>query len=91
MNKEFAVRLEEYLGSELCDYGLSYSWEWVQDCNWCTVKVKKDIEPVKECEINFRFVLGDLMIELTEDSWYTTREYDQTVKYLWMLVGRLFG
>ena len=86
MNKQFSDRLTEYLDSEINDYGLSYSWEWVEDCNHCEVTIGRE-NNLREIIINFRFDGKDLLIELSEDSYYPTREYDKTVKYLWMLIG----
>jgi len=39
--------------------------------------------------LNFRYDKNndDLLIELSEDSFYITREFDQTVKYFWMLIA----
>ena len=88
MNSNFSKRLTEYLDSECSDYGLSYSWEFDYDCNWCVVRVKKDM-PSKEKTVNFRYdeKKDDLLIELSEDSFYVTREFDHTVKFFWMLVS----
>ena len=92
MKKEFADRLNEYLKSELSDFGLDYSWEWIEDCQHCEVTIWRDIVPKRETTINFKYEHDELFIELSEDSFYITREYDETVKYLWMLIGaNLFG
>lgn len=92
MTKEFADRLNEYLESELSDFSLDYSWEWNEDNNSCEVKIWRGVNPPVETIINFKFNGSDLEIELSEDSYYVTREYDSTVKYLWMLLGsRLFS
>lgn len=88
MNKEFSERLKEYLDSECDDYGLEYKWEWDEDYNLCRVTVSTgNIYPLLETEVSFRYENESLMIELSEDSWYKTAEYDYTVKYFWMLIA----
>lgn len=88
MNKLFAERLKEYLDSECEDYSMSYTWEWSEDMNYCIVTVKNDFNDNSK-DINFRYneVTGQLSIELSEDSFYETAEYEFTVKYFWMLVA----
>lgn len=90
MNDKFVKRLEEYLDSECDDYGLSYKWEWDEDYQWCEVTISREHTNDNHLKIlNFRYIeeKDDLEIELSEDSFYTTREFDQTVKYFWMLVA----
>jgi len=86
MNDKFTKRLNEYLDSECDDYDLEYSWEWVDDTGCCEVEVKNR-DNFKM--LNFRYDKNndDLLIELSEDSFYITREFDQTVKYFWMLIA----
>jgi hypothetical protein len=88
MNSEFLNRLKEYLDSECDDYGLDYKWEWIEDCNWCEVTITRDVPNVTKT-INFKYNSNndDLEIELSEDSFYATREFDYTVKYFWMLIA----
>jgi len=93
MSKEFSDKLTEYLDSECGDYGLSYKWKWCEDLNWCEVIITSDMSR-NIAEINFRYnkKSSDLEIELSEDSFYITREYDWSVKYFWMLVApKLFN
>lgn len=89
MNDKFQKRLCAYLDSECSDYDLEYSWEWDEDCNWCDVKIFQDRGTRESKEIHFRYnqQSDDLSIELSEDSFYVTREFDQTVKYFWMLIS----
>lgn len=88
MNKEFAQRIEEYLASECDDYDLIYKWEWNEDTGCCEVEIKRDDHTKLTKSLSFRYnENGDLTIELSEDSFYPTREYDQTVKYFWMLIS----
>ncbi len=86
MNDKFVKRLTEYLDSECSDYGMKYSWEWDDDCE---VKITLDHDPDRLACINFRYNEDDddLSIELIEDSFYRTREFDETVKYFWMKVS----
>ena len=86
MNKKFAQRIEEYLSSECCDFGLEYSWEWNEDTQNCEVTVERINE---FCNINFRYNEEEdyLTIELSEDSFYRTEEFEPTVKYFWMLIS----
>lgn len=89
MNNKFSKRLEEFLDSECDDYGLQYEWEWDDDCQWCDVTITKEHDTNKLKTVHFRYDENenDLMIELTEDSFYRVREFDQTVKYFWFLVA----
>jgi len=85
MESKFSKRIEEYLSSECDDYGLSYTWQWDDD----TLTVEAEITRGKLSEVvSFMYneKEDDLLIELSEDCFYVTREYDQTVKYFWMLI-----
>lgn len=88
MNQKFANRLESYLKSECSDFGLTYSWEWVEDYGCAVATISRDHSDHKK-EVRFKYINqnDDLKIELSEDSYYVTREFDQTVKYFWMLVS----
>ena len=82
------TRLTEYLDSECDDYGLEYDYKWIEDCEWCEVDIK--IEHSKDVvSLHFKYdeEKDDLLIELSEDSFYETREFDYTVKYFWMLIS----
>jgi len=89
MNAKFANRLQEYLESECSDYDLKFSWEWNEDCGCCDVTILKDDHTQYTKELRFKYdkEKDDLRIELCEDSFYTTREFDHTVKYFWMLIS----
>jgi len=89
MNDKFNKRLEEYLSSECGDYDMTYTWKWNEDTACCEVQVKRDDYSQLSTELNFRYneKNDDLEIELSEDSFYTTREFDYSVKYFWMLVA----
>ena len=89
MNNKFTERLTEYLDSECSDYDLTYSWEWNEDTLCCEVEIKRDDYTQHNKCLNFRYdeLANDLKIELCEDSYYATREFDQTVKYFWMLIS----
>ncbi|PIE50742.1 MAG: hypothetical protein CSA38_01890 [Flavobacteriales bacterium] len=89
MNKKFSERLEEYLSNECSDYDLTYKWEWNEHTECCEVEIKRDDYSQNIKHLNFRYdeVKDDLKIELSEDYFYTTREFDYTVKYFWMLVS----
>lgn len=88
MNSNFSKRIEEYLSDECGDYGMSYSWEWNEDSELCEATISCEHNE-NEKIVNFRYdeEKDDLLIELSEDSWYVTREYDSSVKYFWMLVA----
>lgn len=88
MNEKFAKRLEEYLQSECSDYGLKYTWKWDEDCNCCEVIISSENNDNKKY-LNFKYIerTDDLEIELSEDSYYITREFDYSVKYFWMLIS----
>lgn len=89
MNQKFANRLNDYLESECSDYDMKYSWEWNEDIGCCEVKIKRDDHTQHSKCLFFKYDENkdDLKIELSEDSFYTTREFDETVKYFWMLVS----
>ena len=86
MNKKMIDRLEDYLDSECDDYSWDYSWEWNEDTECCEVEISSEDRNVV---LSFQYdePKDDLSIELGEDSWYVTREFDQTIKYFWMLVA----
>lgn len=91
MNQKSVKRLEEFLSSECSDYDLSYTWEWCEDCNCFIVTItqgKDSFEP-RIIDVNFKYdkESDDLRVELCEDSYELTREYDETVKYFWMKVS----
>jgi|GEM_PF-5262839 len=89
MTDNFSKRIEEFLSSECCDYDLSYRWEWNEDTGCCEAEIKRDDYTQYVKSLNFKYREGDddLEIELSEDSFYVTREFDQTVKYFWMLIS----
>ena len=89
MNSKFTKRLESYLSSECSDYDLVYEWEWCEDTQCCEVEIKRDDQSQNTKCLNFRYndTDDDLSIELSEDSFYVTREFDHTVKYFWMLIS----
>ena len=88
MNKKFTDRLEEYLSDECSDYGLKYNYEWIEDTACCEVKISSSYNNNSKY-LNFRYneERDDLLIELSEDNFYITREFDHTVKYFWMLIS----
>ena len=88
MNNKFVSRLEEYLNSECEDYGMLFSWKWNEDTECIEVEIKEDRSGnIKELNFRYDIEKDDLSIELSEDSFYITREFDWTVKYFWMLVS----
>ena len=89
MNEKFAKRLNEYLANECFDYDMTYSWEWNEDLNGCEVEIKRDdhTQYIKRLFFKYDEVNNNLKIELSEGSFYTTREFDNTVMYFWMLVA----
>jgi hypothetical protein len=83
--------LKDYLDSECDDYGMNYLVEFNEDYDQFEATIKCN-ETNNQKVVNFRVTedkQGDpvLTIELSEDSWYETAEYDYTVKYFWMLVA----
>ena len=85
MNDKFAKRLNEYLDSECGDYGMSYTWEYNLDNEYVEATIKVD-ERTKEIVFTYDESNDMLSIELSEDCYYETKEYDWTVKYFWILV-----
>lgn len=86
MNDKFTKRLNEYLDSECDDYDMTYSWEWNDDAQLCEVDINRG-KYSKRLFFRYNKDKDDLLIELSEDSFYTTREFDSSVKYFWMLVA----
>lgn len=86
MNEKFSNRLQEYLESECSDYNLTFSWEWDDSCECCNVTIKRD-NYTKLLRFKYDELKDDLAIEVCEDCYYTTREFDYTVKYFWMLIS----
>ena len=88
MNNKFTSRLEEYLISECSECDILYEWEWCEDTECCVVKLENQYLEDLIC-INFRYNAENdyLLIELSEDCFYETREFDSTVKYFWMVVA----
>ena len=86
MNKKFKTRLTEYLDSECSDYGLSYRYEWEEDSEIVEAYVKND-DYVTSVMFKYNETEDDLLIEISIDCFYETRESDETVKYFWMLIA----
>lgn len=88
MKKKEIERLTEYLDSECSDYDLTYDYEWIEDCEHYEVTIKRDDYSQYTKIVIFKYDSenDDLRIELSEGSFYTTREFDETVKYFWMLI-----
>lgn len=88
MNKNFNNRLTEYLETECSDYGLQYDYKWCEDTQCCEVEITTDHNDNLKT-INFRYdeLKDNLSIELSEDSFYETKEFDWSVKYFWMLIS----
>jgi hypothetical protein len=89
MNKKFTDRLNEYLESECSDFDMAFDYKWEEDTACCEVKIYRSDYTKLEKLINFRYneKNDELEIELSEGSFYETREYDYSVKYFWMLVA----
>lgn len=88
MNKKFSARIKEYLDTECSDYGLQYDYKWCEDTECCEVKITTDHnDNIKNLNFRYDDDKDDLSIELSEDSFYVTREFDWSVKYFWMLVS----
>ena len=89
MNDKFKKRLTEFLESEATDYSMCYSFEWNDDYNCADVLIENELDETKFKRVNFKYneIEDDLEIELCEDSYYTVREFDETVKFFWMLVA----
>ena len=87
MNKKFTDRLESFLSSECDDFGLSYFWEWDEDSECVNATITRDDRVETDVRFKYKEDKDDLLIELTEYSYYTTREFDHTVKYFWMKIS----
>jgi len=88
MNNKFANRIAEYLESECSDYGLEFTWKYEEYMGCVVAEIKRE-NTEYNCSVNFKYneEKDELLIELCEDSFYPTREFDHTVKYFWMLVS----
>ena len=89
MKKNFINRLTEFLDSECSDYDLSYDFEWIEDCGYCEVAIKRDDHHQRVKYVNFKYIESsdDLEVEFGEDCFYKTREFDSSVKLFWMLIS----
>jgi hypothetical protein len=89
MNKKFTNRLNEYLESECSDFDMAFDYKCEEDTTCCEVKIYRSDYTKYEKLINFKYneKNDELEIELSEGSFYETREYDYSVKYFWMLVA----
>lgn len=86
MNKKFVERLTEYLDSECSDYGMIYDWEWNEDTEHCEVEVTGGEKSV--CLFfSYNEENDELSIDMGEDCYEVTREFDYTVKYFWIKVA----
>lgn len=86
MNKKFAQRLTEYLDHECDDYDLKYNWEFSEDMGCCSVTVSR-MDKEKQISFKHNEKTDCLLIELSEDSFYETEEFNPSVKYFWMLIA----
>ena len=89
MNENFEKRLKEYLDSECDDYDMAYFIDKDDTSEfWCQVQVfRNDNWTTKWVNFKYDETKDVLLIELSEDSFYETKEYDYSVKYFWMLVA----
>ncbi len=89
MNKNFTERLNEYLESECSDFDMAFDYKWNEDTCCCEVRIYRTNNEKLEKYINFRYseFKDVLKIELSEDSFIETEEFNYTVKYFWMLVS----
>lgn len=91
MNKKFANRLTEYLDSECDDYDLNYDYKWEEDLGCCEVIITREhYNESKTLYFQYDEQRDNLLIELSEDSFYETKEFDWSVKYFWMLISPVF-
>ena len=89
MSDEFTQKLIEYLGSECDDYSMTYEIlesTFDEDSNTVEVDIKR-YDNVVTLLFKYQVDVDDLLIELSEDTYYTTRVYDHSVKYFWMLIS----
>jgi hypothetical protein len=63
MNNKFCDRLSEFLDHECENYGLSYSWEWNEDMQYCEVEIKGDDYVV--C-VAFRYNVDEDSLEIVD-------------------------
>lgn len=88
MNKKFVDRLTEYLNSECDDYDLKYDYRWEEDLDCCEVEITREYyQESKTLYFRYDYEKDNLSIELSEDCFYETKEFDWSVKYFWMLVS----
>lgn len=88
MKKKSIEKLTEYLDSECSDYGMSYNYEWIEDCGFYEVEILREHSDLTAC-VRFKYNddKDELLIELTEDSWCVSEHFEWTVKYFWMIVS----
>jgi hypothetical protein len=86
MDNNFEKRLEEYLSSECNDYSMDYSWKWNENAGYCEVEIAR--YDYRAC-VNFKYNMTNntLSVDMDDDNFYETSEFDWTVKYFWMIVA----
>jgi hypothetical protein len=86
MKKEFRKRLIEFLDTECFDYSIEYSIEEIDGWDGCEVTLRNSHS---EAYIEFKYDndKDDLLINIYEDIYEATREFDWTVKYFWQQVS----
>ena len=92
MNNNFKKRLEEFLDSECEEYGLIYTWKWIDECDFCEVELENNTDFNFTLFFKYNEENDDLLINTYEDVYEIVREFDWRVKYFWILVSpKLFN
>ena len=85
MNSYFAKELNEFLETELDEYGFEWAWECEGDTAIVTVKNDTD----KEAELYFSWndESKDLEIDFYDSGKYMVSSHNHTVKHFWMVLA----
>lgn len=92
MEKEFKERLTRFLDHELRDLStLYYDLEWCPDSELCYVEIE---DRIQNLSVTLSFNINDnddLILEMDGyiEGWKVIREYQDSVRYLWMMLAPL--
>jgi len=92
MEKEFRLRLGEFLNTECSEYGLKWEYRFDEDYELLKVTIyREDFYPKFEKIMYFDYDEQKKHLRLAMDKdlevFETVKEYDWSVKYFWMLLA----
>ena len=79
--------LQEFLNSEIDDYGLEHTIEMTEEyggADYYTVTISSNYGEQKSKSVLFKYEDKKLFVEVHEDSWEEVEYFNHTVRYFWM-------